>query len=179
MGCTSCADPAVMMQLVACCVADRILLGRGSRLFIFRIVSPNQNVMEIACDSEDELKDWMNSIRACTDKVHRQVGILHTLFLTLFVCDIQASVLPIEIHQASGDQSVRGATHYDITMDNDVVRCAHCDITLGNDVTRDILCNVTMSNDIAMCTYHCITMHNVFTMNLILCITMPVYVILL
>ncbi len=62
------------------------------------------------------------------------------------LCDIQVSVLPVEINQESRDQSVRGATHYDITM--------------GNDVNRDIYCDVTMSNEIAMCTYHNITMHN-------------------
>ncbi len=58
------------------------------------------------------------------------------------------------------------ATHYDITMGNDVAKDAHCDITMGNDVTRDIHCDITMSNDVAMCTYHGITMHNDVAMNL-------------
>ncbi len=83
----------------------------------------------------------------------------------LFLCDIQISVLQIEIHQTSEDQSVRGATHYDIIKDNDIVRDTHY-VTMGNDVTRDILCDVTMSKDIAMCTYHGITMHNGIAMNL-------------
>ncbi len=52
----------------------------------------------------------------------------------------------------NGDQSVRGATHYDITM--------------GNDMDRDIHCYVTMSNDVAMCRYHDIAMHNDNSMNL-------------
>ncbi len=66
----------------------------------------------------------------------------------LFLCDIQISVLQMENIQASGDQSVISATHYDITMGNDIARDAYLDITMGNDVTRDIHCDVTMSNDI-------------------------------
>ncbi len=46
------------------------------------------------------------------------------------------------------------ATHYDITMGNDVARDVHCEITMGNDVTRDIHCDITMINDFLMCTYH-------------------------
>ncbi len=70
------------------------------------------------------------------------------------------------------------ATHYDITMGNDVARDVHCEITIGNDIARDIHCDVTMSNDVAMCTYHAITMHNDVAMNLFyyvfsaLCLTM-------
>ncbi len=57
----------------------------------------------------------------------------------------------MEINQASGDQSVIGATHYDIIMGNGIAKDAHCEITMGNEVTRDILdCDVTMSNDVAM-----------------------------
>ncbi len=84
----------------------------------------------------------------------------------------------MEINQASGDQSVRGATHYDIKMGNDIARYAHCDITMANDVTRNIHCDitvgngvtrnihcdVTMSNNIAMCTYG-IIMHNDIAIN--------------
>ncbi len=58
------------------------------------------------------------------------------------------------------------ATHYDITMGNDIARDAHCEITMGNDIARDIHCDVTMSNDVTMCTYHGITMHNDVAMNL-------------
>ncbi len=57
------------------------------------------------------------------------------------------------------------ATHYDITMGNDISRDAHCEITVGNDIARDIHCDVTMSNNVAMCTY-CITMDNDVAMNL-------------
>ncbi len=56
----------------------------------------------------------------------------------------------MEINQASGDQSVRGVTHYDITMGDDIARDPHCDITMGNDVTREIDCDATMSNDVTM-----------------------------
>ncbi len=48
---------------------------------------------------------------------------------------------------------MRGATHYDITIGNDIVRDAHCDITMCNDVTMNIHSDVTMSNDITMYTY--------------------------
>ncbi len=47
------------------------------------------------------------------------------------------------------------ATHYDITIGNDVARDAHCEITMGNnDVARNIHCDGTMGNDIDVCTYH-------------------------
>ncbi len=41
------------------------------------------------------------------------------------------------------------ATHYDITMDNDVAMHAH-KITMGSDVTRDIHCYVIMHTDVAV-----------------------------
>ncbi len=62
----------------------------------------------------------------------------------------------VEINQ----YDITMATHYDITMGNDVARHVHCEITMDNDIARDIHCDVTMSNDVAMCTYHVITMHN-------------------
>ncbi len=54
------------------------------------------------------------------------------------------------------------ATHYDITMGNDIARNVHCEITMGKDIARDIHCDVTMSNDVAMC----MTMHNEAALNL-------------
>ncbi len=42
------------------------------------------------------------------------------------------------------------ATHYDITMGNDVAGDAHFEITMVNDIARDIHCDLTMSNDAAM-----------------------------
>ncbi len=72
----------------------------------------------------------------------------------------------MEINQASGDQSVRGTTHYDITMGHNVAMDAHCEITMGNNIARDIHCDVSMSNDVAMWTCHGITMHNDIAMNL-------------
>ncbi len=65
----------------------------------------------------------------------------------------------MEIIQDSGEQTVRGASHYDITLRNDVVRDADCDITMGNDITMDIHCDVKMSNDFPMCIYHGITIY--------------------
>ncbi len=56
----------------------------------------------------------------------------------IFVCDTQVSDLHLEINHASGDQSLRGVIHYEITIGNDVSRDAHYDITMGNDITRDI-----------------------------------------
>ncbi len=73
---------------------------------------------------------------------------------------------PYGDHQATGDQSVIGTSHYDITICNDIARDAQCDITMGNDVTRDIHCDVTMNNNNAMCAYDGITMHNDIAMNL-------------
>ncbi len=65
------------------------------------------------------------------------------------------SIRAVEINQ----YDITMATHYDITMGNDVARDAHFEITMGNGVARDIHGDVTMSNDVAMCTYHGITMH--------------------
>ncbi len=56
------------------------------------------------------------------------------------------SIKPVEINQ----YDIIMATHYDITMSNDVARHVHFDITMGNDIARDIHCDVTMSNDVAM-----------------------------
>ncbi len=66
------------------------------------------------------------------------------------------SIKPVEINQ----YDIIMATHYDITMVNDIARDVRCEITMANDVARDIHCDVTLSNDVAMCTYHDITIHN-------------------
>ncbi len=71
------------------------------------------------------------------------------------------------------------ATHYDITMANDVVTDAHCEITMGNDVTRDIHCDITTNNDTTICTYHDITMDNDEHFLLYILCSMPNRVILL
>ncbi len=113
--------------------------------------------------------------KAAKDARKRMNDLRYYSILWPVLCDIEVSVLQMEISQVSGDQSVRGATHYDITMGNDIVRDAHYDIRIANDVTRvfsrDIHCDVTMRKDVAMCTYHGMTMHND--------IAMPIYVILL
>ncbi len=67
------------------------------------------------------------------------------------------------------------ATHYDITMGNDIARDAHCEIKMGNDIVRDIHCDVRMSNEVAICTYHGITMHNDVAMNLFYCVFSALY----
>ncbi len=77
-------------------------------------------------------------------------NILFYSILWPVLCDIQIIILRMEINQASGDQLVRGGTHYDTTMGNNIARDAHWDITMSNDVTRDIHCDVTISNDIDM-----------------------------
>ncbi len=50
------------------------------------------------------------------------------------------SIRPVEINQYD-----IMATHYDITMGNDVARDAHYKITMGNYFARDIHCDITMS----------------------------------
>ncbi len=56
------------------------------------------------------------------------------------------SIRSVDINQ----YDITMATHYDITMGNDVARDAHCEITMANDNARDIHCDVTMSNEIAV-----------------------------
>ncbi len=74
----------------------------------------------------------------------------------MYVISKWRSIRPVEINQ----YDITMATHYDITMGNDIARDAHCEITMGNEVARDVHCDITMSNGIAMCTYHDITMDN-------------------
>ncbi len=96
--------------------------------------------------------------------------LLHTMaylyVIYSYVISEWRSIRPVEINQYDFTM----ATHYDITMGNDITRDMHCQITIGNDVARDIHCDVTMSNDVAMCTYHGITMHNDVAMNLFYCV---------
>ncbi len=61
------------------------------------------------------------------------------------------------------------ATHYDITIVNDIGMDVQCEMTMGNDVTKDIHCDITMGNDVALYTYYGITMHNDVAMNLFYC----------
>ncbi len=42
------------------------------------------------------------------------------------------------------------ATHYGITMGNDIAMYIHCDGTMGNDIAMCIYHGITMHNDIAM-----------------------------
>ncbi len=76
------------------------------------------------------------------------------------------SIRPVEINQ----YEITMATHYNITMGNDIARDVHCEITMSNDVARDIHCDFIISNDIAMCIYHDITMHNDVAMNIFYCV---------
>jgi phosphatidylinositol phospholipase C gamma-1 len=57
------------------CSLDRILRGttNSNDKFIFRIVSPNQSLMEIGCDTKEDMDDWMSSIRKCTDKAEAKL----------------------------------------------------------------------------------------------------------
>ncbi len=92
--------------------------------------------------------------------------IVSVYYPILFLCDIQTSVLWMENNQVSGNKSVRGGPHYDITV--------------GNNLSRDIYCDVTISNVVTMCIYHDIIMHNDVTTNLFYSVIIfPIYVILL
>ncbi len=71
------------------------------------------------------------------------------------------------------------ATHYDITIGNDVTKDTHCEITIGNGIARDIHCDITISNDLAMYTYHGITMHNDITINLFYYVFSALYLIMI
>ncbi len=84
------------------------------------------------------------------------------------------SIRPVEINQ----YDITMATHYDITMGNDVARDADCEITMGNDVARNIHCDITISNDNGMCTYHGITMHNDVAMSLLYCVFSALFLIM-
>ncbi len=64
------------------------------------------------------------------------------------------SIRPVEINQ----YHITMATHYDITMRNDIARDVHCKITMDINVAGNIHCDVTLSIDVGMCTYHGITM---------------------
>ncbi len=84
-------------------------------------------------------------------------------------------IKPVEINQ----YDITMATHYDITMGNDVARDVHCEITMSNDIARDIHCDITMSNDVVMCTYHDITMPNEVAMNLFYYVFSALYLIMI
>ncbi len=53
----------------------------------------------------------------------------------------------VEINQ----YGITMATHYDITMGNDIARDAHCEITMDKYVDRDNNYDVIMSNDLYNC----------------------------
>ncbi len=95
----------------------------------------------------------------CFIKVYAiDVLLFHTMaylyVIYRYVISIWRLVRPIEINQ----YDITMASHYDITMGNDVAMDAHCEITMVNDVARDIHYDITMINDNAMCTYDGITM---------------------
>ncbi len=73
-----------------------------------------------------------------------------------YVISEWGSIRPMEINQ----YDITMASHYDITMGNDIARYAHCEITMGNDVAGDIHCDITMSNHIAMCRHFFYSMPN-------------------
>ncbi len=56
------------------------------------------------------------------------------------------SISTVEINQ----YDITMATHYAITMGNDIAWDEHCEIIMSSDVARDIHCDITMSNVIAM-----------------------------
>ncbi len=61
------------------------------------------------------------------------------------------SIKPVEINQ----YDITMATHYVVTMGNNIAMDVHFEMAMGTDVARDIHCDVTMSNnDVVMCTWH-------------------------
>ncbi len=100
--------------------------------------------------------------------INNEVALFHAMayfyMIYKYVISAWRSIRIVEINQ----YDITMATHYDITIRNDIARDTHCEIMMGNDVAKDIHCDVIMSNDIAMCTctYHGITMHNAIAMNL-------------
>ncbi len=91
--------------------------------------------------------------------------LFHTMacyMIYMYVFSERRSIRPVEIDQ----YDITMATHYDITMGNDVARDAQCEITMVNDVARDIHCDITISNNITMCRYQGITMLNDVSINL-------------
>ena len=48
-------------------------MGGSAQPFVFRIVSPNTTLMEIASDSEEDLNEWMKMIRECTSMAEQKV----------------------------------------------------------------------------------------------------------
>ncbi len=79
---------------------------------------------------------WLHTIIAHTVSVA-----LFVPYYDLLLCDIQVCVLQMEINQ----YDITIATHYAITMGNDIARDAHCEITMSNYLTTDIHYDVTMS----------------------------------
>jgi len=57
-----------------CSVVDRLPGGRGDKPYVFRIISPTQpTALEIAASSEEDMLQWIQSIRECSCNAERAV----------------------------------------------------------------------------------------------------------
>lgn len=55
-------------------VVDRLPGGRGDKPYVFRIISPTQpTAREIAAASEEDMLQWIQSIRECSSNAERAV----------------------------------------------------------------------------------------------------------
>ena len=54
-------------------ISDVLPSGRGGKQFLFRIHVPNEKSLDVAVDSETEMRTWIESIRNCTDAADSRV----------------------------------------------------------------------------------------------------------
>ncbi|XP_013381403.1 1-phosphatidylinositol 4,5-bisphosphate phosphodiesterase gamma-1 [Lingula anatina] len=54
------------MLEVTCCIVDKIEGGKGSKQYVFRVIS-NGTPLEIAASSEEDMLDWMKAIKDCAN----------------------------------------------------------------------------------------------------------------
>ena len=57
-------------------------MGGTTQPFIFRIASLTQQLMEIACETEEDMIEWMKAIRECTNVAEQLVS--HIKHFSLF-----------------------------------------------------------------------------------------------
>ena len=57
--------------------ADVLPSGRGGKQHLFRIHVPNEKSLDVAIDSESEMRSWIEQIRSCTDAADSRVCLHH------------------------------------------------------------------------------------------------------
>ena len=60
-----------------CFTADVLPSGRGGKQHLFRIHVPNEKSLDVAIDSESEMRSWIEQIRSCTDAADSRVCLHH------------------------------------------------------------------------------------------------------